>query len=382
MINLFSVNMPPEVDEPLLKVLHGGFITQGPQVDKFEQEFGRYIENENVAAVNSGTSALTLALRIAGVGPGDQVISTPMTCTATNLPILSLGADILWADVMGDTGLISPDSIEQLINPKVKAIMLCDWGGMPADLNRIMKLAKQWGIPVIEDAAHAVGASYDGKRVGSIADFTCFSFQAIKHMTTVDGGVLACKDPAAAKKARVLRWFGIDRAAVGTDSRIDQDIEEWGYKFHMNDVTATLGLVQLQHVESYLASHRRIAEYYDKYLADYFTTPWRGDYDSAYWLYTILLPTREERDAFKDHMLKAGIQVSQVHRRNDDYTVFAEASHHYLPDLGKNVRNDYPGLQHFADHMICIPINAGMSFADQVKVTEAANAFAEMAQQQ
>lgn len=366
MIELFSVNMPAEVDEPLLKTLHSGYVAQGPMVDKFELEFGRWIGNPNVVAVNSGTSALTLALRLAGVGPGDKVISTPMTCTATNLPILSLGADIVWADVDPDTGLIMPSSILELMDPSIKAIMVCDWGGTPVDLNAIMSIAKDWGIPVIEDAAHALGATYDGKMVGSIADYTCFSFQAIKHMTTVDGGMLACKDPQDAKRGRTLRWFGIDRTAVGTDSRIDQDIEDWGYKFHMNDVTATIGLVQLSHIDEFIARHRLIANIYENYLDERYERPLMGNYESSYWLYTILLPSLELRDEFKESMRQQGVQVSQVHKRNDVYSVFEKYN-----------LNNTPGLDSFSDRMICIPINASMVPADIFGVIKVANAFAE-----
>lgn len=376
MINLFSANVHPDVDAALLKVLHSGYITQGPEVDKFEHAFGKFVENDNAVAVNSGTSALTLALRVAGVGPGDVVISTPMTCTATNLPILSLGAKIRWADVDPDTGLISPYSIEQLITPKVKAIMLCDWGGMPTQLDQIMKIGQQHGIPVIEDAAHALGARHQDQAVGSIADFTCFSFQAIKHLTTVDGGMLTTKRPEDAAKARVLRWFGIDRSASGKDSRIDQDIEEWGYKFHMNDVTAVMGQVQLANILPVLERHQAIAHIYDEYLSAAYEKPLRGNYQNAYWLYTILLPSLRLREQFKDYMLAAGIQVNQVHKRNDEYTVFAEASNHHQADLGRDIRNDYPNLTRFADRMICIPINYGLTDDDVNTVIAKANEFA------
>lgn len=137
---------------------------------------------------------------------------------------------------------------------------------MPADLDQIMDIARVHNLKVIEDAAHAFGAEYNGQKVGTIADFTCFSLQAIKHITTGDGGLLTCKDPADYERAKVLRWFGIDRSKSGLDSRIDQDIEEWGYKFHMNDLNATIGIVQMDHVANVLQAHRLNARYYEENL--------------------------------------------------------------------------------------------------------------------
>ena len=163
--------MPKDVDKPLLQVLHSGYIGQGAQVEMFESKLAKFLDTPNVLTVNSGTSALQLALRLANIGEGDEVISTPMTCSATNEPILATGAEIVWADVFPQNGLLNPSSVEEKITNKTKAIMCVDWGGTVCDLDRLMKIAKNNNLKLIEDAAHGFGARYKGKKVGSIADF-------------------------------------------------------------------------------------------------------------------------------------------------------------------------------------------------------------------
>lgn len=366
MIPLFKVHTPPAIDEPLIATLHSGYITQGPRVEEFEGRVAQFLGTEHVVALNSGTSALTLALRLAGVGPGDEVISTAMTCTATNLPVLSLGGTLLFADADPISGNISAESIEKLITPKTKAILFVDWGGMPADLDEIMGVARAHDLKVVEDAAHAFGAEYKGKKVGQIADFTCFSLQAIKHITTGDGGLLTCLDSADYERARTLRWFGIKRDGDSLDSRIDQDIVEWGYKFHMNDLNAAIGIVQMDFVEQVLRNHRKHAAVYDDALDKYFVRQTQGtDRVSAYWLYTLLLPSKVERDQFKAFATERGVQVSEVHKRNDKYTVFKDV---------KTAGLD--GVDYFSDRMICIPVHWGLSIMELQQIIEMCNDFA------
>lgn len=367
MIPLFKTHTPQTIDKPLLETLHSGYITQGPKVEEFEGRLADFFGTPNVVSLNSGTSALTLAMRVAGIGPGDEVITTAMTCTATNLPVLSLGASLVFADVDPITGNINTESIEKLITKKTKAILFVDWGGMPADLDQIVSIARAHDLKVIEDAAHAFGAEYKGQKVGAISDFTCFSLQAIKHITTGDGGILTTKDPKDAERAKVLRWFGIDRSKNGLDSRIDQDIEEWGYKFHMNDLQATIGIVQMDHVANVLAAHRKNAQYYDKHLDKYFVRQNEGgDRVSAWWLYTLILPSKKERDAFKQYMNDGGVMVNQVHKRNDEYTVFKPFA-----------RKGLDSLDYFADRMICIPVHWGLSIEELDQIAGMCNKFAQ-----
>lgn len=366
MIPLFKVFMPEEVDEPLLKTLHSGYITQGPKVEEFERNVAVYLGTPNVVALNSGTSALTLALRLANVEAGDEVITTPMTCSATNLPILSLGAKPVFADVDPITGNMSAETIKRNITDKTKAILFVDWGGMPADLDEIMSVARAHNLKVIEDAAHAFGAVYRGKKIGTVADFTCFSLQAIKHITTGDGGILTCKNDSDYKRAKNLRWFGINRNSDSLDSRISEDIQEWGYKFHMNDLNATIGIVQLEFLEWVIGRQRENARLYNDNLDKFFVRqPEDKDIRSAQWLYTVLLPSERKREMFKRYMQSYGVQVSQVHRRNDEYSVFQEFAFERLI-----------GLDYFSERMICLPVHWGLSYEDQEYIIRLCNQFA------
>ena len=263
-IPLFKVHFPETVKEDLWNTFTSGYIGQGPKVEEFEKQLGSFFKNKNVLTLNSGTSGLQLALRLSNVTWGDEVISTPMTCTATNMPILAAGAKIVWADIDPKTGNIDPNDIEKKITAKTKAIMMVHWGGNPCDIEAIHKLAKDKNIKVIEDAAHAFGAHYQGKKIGSHSDFVVFSLQAIKHITTVDGGLLLCKSSEDYERGKLLRWYGIDREDNRKDFRCEKDIKEWGYKFHMNDVCATIGLEQLKYVESIIEKQRKNAQFYDE----------------------------------------------------------------------------------------------------------------------
>jgi len=367
MIPLFKVHMPKDIDKPLLEVLHSGYIGQGSRVEEFEKKLAKFLGTSHVLTLNSGTSALHLALRLANVGPGDEVITTPMTCSATNEPILAAGAKIVWADVFSENGLIDPASVEKKITKKTKAIMCVDWGGTVCDLKSLMKIAKKHNLKVIEDAAHAFGATYKGNKVGSIADFTCFSLQAIKHVTTVDGGVLTTLKKEDYKRGKLLRWYGIDREAkVIGDSRIDVDIPEWGYKFHMNDVSATIGIVQMKHIAEILKKHRAHAEYYSKKIDNSFfihpRTPWNQN--GAFWLYTLVLPSPKERIKFAEYMKSNGVATSRVHRRNDEYAAFPKS------------KEKLNGVAFFYEREECIPVHWALTKDDVKKIVKLCNSFA------
>lgn len=360
-IPLFKVFMAPEVIQPLEKVLFSGYVTQGPKVEEFEAKLSAFFGNPYVVTVNSGTSALHLALDLIGVGPGDEVITTPMTCTATNWPILAHGATIVWADIDPETGNIDPEGIRERLSSKTKAIMAVDWGGYPCDIDRIKKIAGS--IPVIEDAAHAIGAMYKGKMVGNSADYTCFSFQAIKHLTTVDGGALLVKTKKDYTRAVLLRYFGIDRKKRSKDYRIEKDITEWGYKFHMNDVNATIGLANFAHTKEILEKHRGNAAYYRKAFAD---IPWitllRQDdgYLSSYWLFTM---KAKNATPFMNYLKAHNVMASKVHRRNDTHPVtraYRRTLHH---------------VDAFYSQMVCIPVGWWVTKQDREYIADLARSF-------
>lgn len=345
-IPLFKVFMSQEAGKEALATLYSGMITQGPKVEMFEYELKKFLDVHYLLTVNSGTSALQLAATLAGVKEGDVVISTPMTCTATNTALKAVGAHIEWADINPVTGNIDPQSVAKLLHngKQYAAIMAVDWGGYPCDWGALQFLARSYDIPLIEDAAHAFGAYFNEEMVGRIADFTCFSFQAIKHLTTVDGGALICKSEEHHKRGKLLRWFGIDRETSRKDFRCEEDVKEAGYKYHMNDVTASIGLGQLPHMQKVIGSHKQNGRYFDAVLSDINphvrTIPRDQDRDSSYWVYTIHV---EHRDQFMVHMRKHGVIVSQVHARNDTHTMF------------KDYAKILPGVDEFTRTQVNIP---------------------------
>jgi perosamine synthetase len=343
-IPLFKVHMPESVREPILETLFSGFVGQGPKVDEFEGKLSEYFNNKNTLTINAGTSGLHLALRLANVGPGDEVIATPMTCTASNMPILAMGAKIVWADVDPVSGLISVESIESKITKKTKAIMMVHFGGIPCDIDEINALAKKHGIKTIEDAAHSFGSEYKGQKIGNHSDFVMFSFQAIKHITTIDGGLLICKSDADYRRGRLLRWFGIDRDSPRTDFRCEENIAEWGYKFHMNDISGVIGIEQLKYADEIVGKHVQNARFYDEHLAGLKKIkliPKSKHSKSASWLYTMHV---EDRDKFMAYMLDNYVSTSKVHERNDIHDCFSE------------FKSELPGVDSFCQTQISVPV--------------------------
>lgn len=354
---MFRVAMAPYVDEELLKVLHSGWIGQGEGVKKFEYELMKEFDNENVLTLSSGTHGLTLALRLIGVGRGDEVITTPLTCTATNMPILQQGAKIVWADVKRDLN-IDPKSIKKCITKKTKAIVVVHWGGYPCDMEEIKKVAGN--IPIIEDCAHAYGSTYKNSYVGDCmySDFAMFSFQAIKHLTSTDGGALCCANEDDYERGKLLRWYGIDRESPRTDFRCEEDIVEWGYKFHMNDVCATIGMSNMAIAKENIRKAMDNARHYENEFIpfDGIEVPQvADDRNSSYWLFTMLV---ENRSDFCHMMGSKGIAVSRVHERNDKHTCF------------RKFKKDLPGLESIIDKMICIPVGWWVTEADRDYIIE------------
>ena len=222
--------------------------------------------------------------------------------------------------------------------------MCVHWGGYPCDLDELNTIAVEHGVKLIEDACHAFGSTYHGKPIGSHSDFACFSFQAIKEMTTIDGGALVCKSKADRERGRLLRWYGIDRKAECKDLRCENDILEYGYKFHMNDVTATIGLEQLKYVGNTIEKHRMNAARYDKAFEKLKAVQplrYKNDRSSAHWLYTMRVKNRQR---FMERMKAANITVSQVHARNDTHTAF------------KDFKCALPGVDEFVSEQVSIPV--------------------------
>lgn len=359
-VRLFKVAIPDDL-APVMAVLRSGVVAEGPRVAEFERGISSYVGNELTVALNSGTSALHLALVLAGVKPGSKVITTPVTSPATNVSIANLGAKIVWADVEKDTGNISPASVERLMErygDEIDAVQVVHWGGYPCDMEAIHR-AVGGRAYVIEDAAHALCAEYKGQPIGSLSDLTCFSFQAIKHLTTGDGGLLCCRMPEDYERARRLRWFGVDRSRSGRAWA--DDIAEPGYKFHMNDIAATLGLIQIDGLAQTVERRRAIASVYERELSHLEFQKSTYDCRSSYWLFTMLV---ECRDQFMKALASNGIESSPVHRRNDTYTAFSRSTF---------ATDELEGVEYFDARMVSIPVGQWLSDEDVNRIVTTIN---------
>lgn len=346
---------PEERLVPALRdVLYSGQISEGTEVEKFEAAFASYIGNPRVLSFYCGTAALHAGLILAGAGPGTEVISTPMTAEPTNLAILHAGAKVVWADVDPRNGNIAPPSIADRITDNTRAIVVVHYGGIPASLIAIRELATVRGIPVIEDAAHALGARYAGIPLGSHSEYVMFSFQAIKHLTTVDGGMLACRNAEDIAHGRRIRWFGMDRKA----QRTEIDITEVGYKYHMNNVNAVIGRVQLDHIKPMIDRHIDNGKYFDtalKGVAGIGLPSWDAVAEPSYWFYTVLA---ERRDDLSRYLAEHGVASSLVHRRNDLHSIFGSS------------RRELPELDRFYSKMLHVPCGWWVGDDDREYIVE------------
>lgn len=356
MIPLVKTRMPdrerllPELE----RILYSGYVAQGDTVEQFERGFERYIGGGRSLTVNSGTAALHIALILAGVESGDEVISTAMTAEPTNVAIKMAGAKIRYADVDRCTLNISPQSVADCIGPRTRAIMVVDYAGTPVNVAALREISQNHGVPVIHDAAHSLGARYHGQRVGNLFPLTAFSFQAIKHITTIDGGMLQISDDEQYQKGKLIRWFGIDKRK----SRMENNIEMQGYKYHMNNVSATFGVLQLADLERVIELHVDNGKFFDRHLAGISGIELLNYYEHtepSYWLYTMLV---EDRAGLIRKLGEHGIMASELHKRND--------WHSFLSDFNQTL----PVLDDVYDKLLHLPCGWWVSGEDRQRICE------------
>jgi dTDP-4-amino-4,6-dideoxygalactose transaminase len=357
-IDLFRVFMSPGAGEAAVSTLYSGYIGQGPKVLEFELALGNYLSSQGVCTVNSGTSAIHLALHLLrkpddewpGLLEDDEVLTTPLTCTATNWPILANRLNIRWCDVDSETLNVDLDDVARKLSSRTKIVLIVHWGGFPVDLDRLGAIldrgAETYGFRarVVEDCAHALGSRFRGRSVGGPPNIGCFSFQAIKHVTSVDGGCLLLPTQELHRRGKLCRWYGIDRETERGDFRCEVDVEEWGFKFHMNDLCATIGLENLKHADALIARHQANAAFYDEQLREVSGLKLlnrSSDCVSSFWLYSMLV---ERRSEFMAKMRTKGIVTSQVHERNDKHTCV------------KRYRSLLPGLERLIPQLVNIPV--------------------------
>lgn len=342
----------------VLKQLEEGKLSEGKAVKRFEQALEREFKMRYAVAVNSGTSALHLALILSGVGEGDEVILPAQTFVATGLAILYCGATPVFADI-GMDGNIDLESIKKKVSKKTKAIIAVSWGGNPCDLYELEEMCRLNKWRLIQDNAHGLGAEYEGLPLSDYGDFSCYSFQAIKALSTGDGGLLASTSWNGWNRARKLRWFGIDRENDKPDETGERvyNLREVGYKYHMNDVAASIGLGNLTGFKGRLERVRKIANMYDDCIQDSGRETVVGKKEGcSYWLYDILVDNRSD---FMRAMKDRDIPVSVVHLGIDHNQVLG----------GK--QQDLPNQRYWDTHHVCLPIHASMTDEDVGRVLEA-----------
>lgn len=348
--------MPPKsaLMPALEEVLYSGMIAEGEAVYRFESEFNQKFGLKHSLAMSSGTGALHAALTLAGVGPDDEVISTPMTAEPTNTSILYNGATVVWADVDPASGNMCPESVRQCITSRTKAILCVHYAGYPVRLAELKRLADEHGIALIEDCAHALGARYQDRPIGTIGHYGIYSFQAIKHMTTVDGGLLTLSDDSQLEAAKKFRWFGMLKGVPRTEI----DITSVGYKYNMNNVNATIGLVQLQNISSVLKRHVENGKFYDAQLESVSGIDFaRCDAvaEPSYWIYTLLC---DDSASVEKALNAAGIAASKLHRPNSLHSIFAPS------------RRELPGLEAFYKRLLHIPCGWWVSDEDRERIVD------------
>jgi dTDP-4-amino-4,6-dideoxygalactose transaminase len=311
MIDLFRPYLPQEAIDEVNHTLKTRWLGQGPKVDLFEKEFESKFGVNHAVSLNSGTSALETAYDLIGLKEGDEVISTPLTCTATNLPLLDRGVKIIWADILESSLTLDHTDVLNKITDKTKAIVNVHLGGIESEI---------WhtSIPVVADAAQALGV-FNG-------DYTCCSFQAIKHITTGDGGMIVCPNEETYKKAKLLRWFGIDREKkiknnwqAYTQRQMTFDIEMIGYKRQMTDIAASMGLAGLKKYDEVISHRRNLFGIYKDKLKDFDGIKLVDGKNNTCWLCTVLV---ERRDDFAKMMFESNIDTNLVQIRNDLFKIF------------------------------------------------------------
>jgi perosamine synthetase len=345
-VSLLKPAIREEAIEAVSEVLRSGWLGLGPRTEAFEKAFAAYVGAPHCVALNSCTSALHLGLVLLGLPPGSEVITTPITFVSTNHAILYVGCRPVFADVEPATGNLSVRSVRSRITDRTRALVAVHYAGYPADLDELYALARERGLEMIEDCAHACGATYKGRRIGSHGQLHAFSFHAVKNLAMGDGGALTLRSERFDGRLRRLRWLGIDKdtfTRAGRTYAWDYRVEEVGFKYHMDDIHAAIGLAQLAYLEQDNQRRRQVAAAYRLALAGVpgvSLLESRDDRTSSNHLFPILA---EERDRLIEKLNAHGVEAGVHYRRNDRYRMFEEA--------------DLPNAERFWRREISLPMH-------------------------
>lgn len=353
--------------EAVVAALRSGWLTTGPAVDAFESAFAEAVGARYAAAVANGTAALHAAAFAAGIGPGDEVVTTPITFAASANCARYLGATVVFADVRPDTLALDPADVARRITPRTKAVIAVDYAGQPADLDELMELARRHGLTLIEDAAHALGATYRGRRIGAAAPLTTFSLHPVKHVTTGEGGVITTDDPALYDRLRMFRTHGITSEAGQRDGWF-YEMVALGFNYRLSDIQCALGLSQLRKLGGWLKRRRAIAAEYTERLAPLDTLAplaTLSDRESAWHLYVVRLRLDRLRGGRADifRALRAeniGVNVHYI----------PVPWHPYYRELGYR-RGGWPVAEAAYEELLSLPLFPAMTDADVDDVVRA-----------
>lgn len=351
-----------ETIESVAQVLRSGWITTGPQVLALEQALSTYLGGRRVRALTSATGALEVALQVCGIGPGDEVITPALSFTATPNVVMRVGAKPVFVDVDLDTRNVNLGQVESAITSKTKAIMPVHFAGLPVDMDRLYALAKQFGLRVIEDAAHAIGSSWRGKKIGSFGDIVSFSFHPNKNMTTIEGGALSLPGEAEADAVDLQRFHGIRKVADG-----NIDVVLPGGKYNLTDVAACVGLGQIKHLDAFNSKRKLlVAHYFEHMQTDPpLLLPLRGDDGHSWHMFAPLLPLdklRINRQQF----------IQMMHSQDIGVGIHYPAMHLFslYRQLGYK-EGDFPNAERIGLETVTLPLFPGMEFADVERVCQA-----------
>ena len=352
----------------VVKVLRSDWITTGPKIKEFEDALCSYIRCRHCVAVNSGTSALDIAVQSLDLPEGSEVITTPFTFVATSNAIVYNGLKPVFADICSDTFNIDPEDIRRKITKDTKAIIYVDYAGQPCDIKAIREIADEFDLYLIEDACHAIGAEYGGRKVGNFADLTIFSFHPVKHITTGEGGAVVTDDEGLHERLSLLRSHGIDKDAqdrYGPDASWAYDMKYLGRNYRMTDFQAALGISQLKKLDGFVDKRNELALRYHELLGDVddVTLPvMKENVRHAWHLYAILLDESINRDEFFKYMRSANIGV------NLHYIPVYRHSY-YVENFGFDPL-DFPVTEYVFKRIITLPLFPMMTHEDVLKVVD------------
>lgn len=357
----------PSIDEDTIQsvaaVLRSGWLTGGPKVREFEAALSAYLGGRPVRSFNSGTAALEVALRLCGIGAGDEVVTTPLSWVATANVILNVGAKPVFVDVDPATRNIDPERLQAAITPATRAIIPVDLAGLPVDRDQLYAIARSSGLRVIEDAAQSMGACWRGQRIGSFGDLICISFHANKNMTTGEGGCLVLADESQIPLAEKLRLQGVVRSPDG-----GMEVDVAGGKFNLTDIAAAIGLGQLRQLESFTARRRELArryfERFDRTLGC--GLPVANFTDSNWHMFQILLPLgrlRISRGEFLERMRAREIGVGVHYPAMHLFSLYRAMGYK---------QGDFPHAEKIGREIVTLPLFPAMQDADVDRVCVAA----------